>query len=159
MSLKDIYKELDQKKKGLLEEKLGEITEINVGLLGDFIAVEHLEDKASADKQAIEVKATHGDIGYDVEALDDSEAAAKLIASQPDYFDLLITDYDMPGLNGIELAKKINKWAPDLPVLMISGREEASNASMGVDSIKRVFIKPYNKQELYTIILQVLQTR
>jgi len=38
-------------------------------------------------------------------------------------FDMLITDFQMPGMNGFEMARHLTKNRPALPVLLISGAE------------------------------------
>jgi CheY-like chemotaxis protein len=45
--------------------------------------------------------------------------------------DLLITDYEMPGMNGRSLAHRLCQNDPDLPVLVVSGRPEASDWAEG----------------------------
>lgn len=95
--------------------------------------------------------------GYAVEAVSDSGEAAALIAANPVHFDLMITDYDMPGMNGVELVKMIKQWAPDLPVIMVSGREEAVVASQDFEAIKKVLKKPYDKTELQLVINSILK--
>jgi DNA-binding NtrC family response regulator len=47
-----------------------------------------------------------------------SDAMAKF---DRDRFDMLVTDYRMDGMNGLELAKLIRKKAPGLPVIVVSG--------------------------------------
>lgn len=95
--------------------------------------------------------------GYVVKAVGNSAEAAALIAATPSLFDLMITDYDMPGLNGVELAKSIEHCAPNLPVLMVSGREEATAASKGCKGIRKIFHKPYDKNELHLVIHAILK--
>jgi CheY-like chemotaxis protein len=36
-------------------------------------------------------------------------------------FDLALLDYQMPGMTGVELAQEIKLFAPDIPVVLISG--------------------------------------
>jgi CheY-like chemotaxis protein len=48
---------------------------------------------------------------------------AELSAAREPAFDLLITDYNMPELNGVELALRLTLRQPDLPVLLISGEQ------------------------------------
>lgn len=36
-------------------------------------------------------------------------------------FDLVVTDYKMPKMNGVELISEIRKLCPDLPIILISG--------------------------------------
>lgn len=97
--------------------------------------------------------------GYTVEAVSDSAKAAALIAANPTHFDLLITDYDMPGMNGVELIEMIEQWAPNLPVIMVSGQEEAVAASQKCEAIKKVLNKPYDKTELQLAINSILEKR
>lgn len=59
--------------------------------------------------------------------------------------DLLITDYAMPGMNGLELARKARELRPHLPVLLATGYSE-----LPVDE-KIEFLhlgKPYTQHEL-----------
>ena len=57
--------------------------------------------------------------GYRVIACEDAECAVETAARTP--FDLLVTDFQMPGMNGLELAIELTKLRPGLPVLMVSG--------------------------------------
>jgi YesN/AraC family two-component response regulator len=44
---------------------------------------------------------------------------------QNDSFDLLLTDYYMPGLTGLELAQQVQNKSPDLPIVLMSGGGES----------------------------------
>jgi CheY-like chemotaxis protein len=58
--------------------------------------------------------------GHTVELAEDgTEALAKLGSSGP--FDLLLTDVQMPGLDGVALAAKAWAGEPALPILLMSG--------------------------------------
>ena len=56
---------------------------------------------------------------YSVQTVQDGEAAINLLKQQT--FDLLITDYDMPEMNGYELFKKCKTIKSGLPVMFITG--------------------------------------
>jgi len=58
-------------------------------------------------------------IGYDVDCVTDGEEA--MIAIEKDNYFLLITDYEMPGINGIDLTKKVRNLRPSMPIIGISG--------------------------------------
>lgn len=57
--------------------------------------------------------------GYAVLAAEDGPSALEI--SMWASFDMLITDFQMPGMNGFLLADRITKRRPGLPVLLISG--------------------------------------
>ena len=99
-------------------------------------------------------------LGYLVTAADSANQALALIRQNPSGFDLVITDYDMPKITGLELARQLARVLPGLPVIMVSGRnvefsrQESSN-------IKNFIVKPYDKGILSRGINDVLcpQTR
>ena len=95
-------------------------------------------------------------LGYQVTARGDSSEALDLFIRQEQYFDLLITDFDMPNLNGIELVNEIIQINETLPVIMISGREDAVGLAESIDNIKKVFLKPYRQDELAGLIFTTL---
>ncbi|WP_419784934.1 ABC transporter substrate binding protein [Pseudodesulfovibrio sp.] len=98
-------------------------------------------------------------MGQRVTAIGDPEEAAQLVAEDPTAFDLIISDYDMPGLSGTELAARVSLVAPDLPIILISGREDAMAAAVGLPGIRQVIIKPYDKDDLGDAIGAVLGMR
>lgn len=63
--------------------------------------------------------------------------------------DLVLTDLGMPGMNGWEVAKRVKRLRPNLPVILVTGwgtglEEEEINCS-GVDS---VISKPFQVNEI-----------
>ncbi|GAB5375722.1 MAG: hypothetical protein AcusKO_21840 [Acuticoccus sp.] len=86
------------------------------------------------------------DFGYDVcEASSGAEALAMIDPDNP--VDLLLTDVQMPGMNGFELANAARAILPDLKVLYFSGYTGYSDADMGA-VIAPVISKPCIPQEL-----------
>ena len=65
--------------------------------------------------------------GYFVIAVLSPERALEQFRNRefPADIDLIITDHVMPGMNGSEFVRKVREFAPDVPVLVISGMEEA----------------------------------
>jgi CheY-like chemotaxis protein len=45
----------------------------------------------------------------------------------PTPVDLIVTDHIMPGMNGVEFITAVRQFAPDIPVLVISGMAEAED--------------------------------
>jgi CheY-like chemotaxis protein len=97
-------------------------------------------------------------LGYEVVIKTNSLEALRLFESQPDSFDLVITDMTMPNLTGTQLAEKMLKIKPDLPVILCTGFsariDEKRIDKMG---IKGYLTKPIIKKELAVTIKKVLQ--
>jgi two-component system cell cycle sensor histidine kinase/response regulator CckA len=87
--------------------------------------------------------------GYDVlSASSGMEAVAILRRSSPSV-NLLITDYNMPGMNGLELGRECSALNAALPVLYISGDHPDQELRADLDLRKRGFLaKPFRREEL-----------
>lgn len=57
---------------------------------------------------------------FDVVSLDNPLLAMEYIASR--HFDIIVTDYDMPAINGLDLLKTIKEKYPNLPVIFYTGQ-------------------------------------
>ena len=89
--------------------------------------------------------------GHDVEATHNGRDALAMF--EPDRFDLIITDYAMPGMNGNQLAAAIKADAPDQPVIMITGHAGTLSPSPSVDFI---IGKPFRLEHLREAIAKVM---
>ena len=68
--------------------------------------------------------------------------------------DLLITDLAMPGMNGIELAKRLVGNRPGLPVLVMSGFTDETLAVEGAPI--PLLAKPFTPRELRQRVAEIL---
>ncbi|MDP2417678.1 MAG: response regulator [Hydrogenophaga sp.] len=59
--------------------------------------------------------------GYQVTAFTDQEHAIAAVRANPQGFDLLLTDHNMPGVSGLEVARAVLALNPALPVALTSG--------------------------------------
>jgi len=59
--------------------------------------------------------------GHSVLAAGNGHQALQIFQNKHHDIDAAILDYDMPGMNGFELAVRLKSYAPHLPILMISG--------------------------------------
>lgn len=66
--------------------------------------------------------------GYGVIVASSGRQALELFHTRATDIDAVISDYQMPGMNGAELAAELKRWKPTLPVIMISGRQPAPQA-------------------------------
>lgn len=85
--------------------------------------------------------------GHKVRAVEDGIGA--LEALQDTCFDLLITDIVMPGLDGIELALKVTRDHPEMPVLLMTGYSAERQRAHNLDElICDVVTKPFTLQKI-----------
>ncbi|MEQ9126380.1 MAG: response regulator [Alphaproteobacteria bacterium] len=93
--------------------------------------------------------------GHEVDAVADGvEALAALIA---DRFDLLLADIVMPGLDGIELARRAAEDDPGLRVVLITGfAAVALRANREAPPGAQVLSKPMHLRELVTQVDEIL---
>jgi DNA-binding NtrC family response regulator len=62
-----------------------------------------------------------GSNGYEILLAADAHQALKFLRSRSNGIDAIITDYEMPGMNGVEFANEVKRRYPSLPILMMSG--------------------------------------
>ena len=62
-----------------------------------------------------------GSYGYEVVVAANARQALERFHSEADEIAAVIADYDMPGMNGAELAAELKRCNPNLPVIMVSG--------------------------------------
>jgi DNA-binding NtrC family response regulator len=95
------------------------------------------------------------DMGHVSErALDGSEALAKLETVNPD---LVLLDYQMPGINGIEVLKEIRRRDHHLPVIMITAYGTIERAVEAVKAGADDFItKPFDPEHLALVVKKAL---
>jgi len=60
-------------------------------------------------------------LGYRVRGLASALEAEAVFRAAPDDFDLLVTDLRMPGLGGLDLARRLRSVRPGLPVVLVTG--------------------------------------
>ncbi|WDP90278.1 MAG: PAS domain S-box protein [Desulfobacter sp.] len=60
-------------------------------------------------------------MGYSVTAATSSEEALAHIRNAPRYFDLVLTDMTMPGMNGLDLSRSIKAINPGIPIVLCTG--------------------------------------
>jgi PAS domain S-box-containing protein len=96
-------------------------------------------------------------LGYLVTSLADAAEALDAVRTAPQAFDLVVADYNMPGLSGLELARALAALRPELPVIISTGyitdalRKQA--AELGVRELVR---KENTVEELGAAVRRVL---
>jgi two-component system cell cycle sensor histidine kinase/response regulator CckA len=118
---------------------------------GAILFVEDDEDQLQSISRILEKN------GFSVTASGRPLDAIGMVVAQPERFELLITDYDMPHIDGIALIRRIHAANPKMPAILISGRQDAVRAARDVPAIRRVFIKPYSTPDLTAAINTILE--
>lgn len=89
--------------------------------------------------------------GFRATCATNGNEALVLLKSSP--FCLMLTDYNMPGMNGLKLSEEALKAAPGLIIVMITGDHLAQlkhkAAKLGITA---VLAKPLNTKELFSLI-------
>jgi PAS domain S-box-containing protein len=87
-------------------------------------------------------------LGHEADGASSAEQAGELFSQFP--FDTLLSDVSLPGMNGIELARKLRRQDPALKVIFASGYGRAIGE--GVDFPCNILCKPYTLEQLQTIL-------
>jgi two-component system, cell cycle response regulator CpdR len=81
--------------------------------------------------------------GHQVVAVPDGDAAVSSLAEND--YDLLLADIVMPGVDGIDLAKRVNEDKPGVKVMLITGFAAVElKAKSVLDPSARVLSKPFH---------------
>lgn len=96
--------------------------------------------------------------GYRVVAVKDCMEALRLFGRAPDEFDLVITDLTMPGMTGVELARKLLSMRPDIPVILSTGFNEVMTEQEAKSlGISELLLKPTSIEEVKRIVRRALE--
>jgi len=99
--------------------------------------------------------------GYEVHAeVDGAAALARVRASPPKTFDVVITDLRMPNLDGIGLLKALAVQEPNLPVILLTAHGTVDSA---VEAVKLgafdYLEKPFDRDQIHQVVEKASATR
>ena len=99
-------------------------------------------------------------LGYEVVTTTSSREALAIFRAEPERFDLVITDYTMPHLTGIDLANQLLTIRGDIPIILCTGHSDAVSPEIAKEKGIRAFLmKPLSKQEMAEAIRRVLDSK
>ena len=91
--------------------------------------------------------------GYEVLEAGDGEEALRISHQHVEPIAGLVTDVDMPGMDGVELARRLAQQRPELPVLFISGL-----AQEGLDGEHSRFVsKPFSEGAILENLRELIE--
>lgn len=89
----------------------------------------------------------------------DGTEAMEIFMRDPYAFDVMITDQRMPEVSGLELAGQVKKIRPDLPVILVTGWNDAAVQSEEAGSpVDRILGKPIRMETMIKVINELRQS-
>lgn len=129
-------------------------TTISIPIKGGTEKILLVDDEEAVAKMEQEMLAY---LGYHVTICTSSLEASKAFKTNPDSFDLVVTDMTMPNMTGDQLAMELIKTRPDIPIIICTGFSERINqekaAAMGM---KGLLMKPLVRAEMAQMVRKAL---
>lgn len=94
--------------------------------------------------------------GHDISLATDGDVALKLLLA--DQFDLVLLDWNLPKVSGVDLLGQYRNLGNRTPVIMLTGRSDIDDKEMGLDiGADDYLAKPFNLVELSARIRALLR--
>jgi len=94
--------------------------------------------------------------GYAVDVANDGEQG--LYLAEVNGYDLLILDLNLPGMDGLEVCRRLRASKPELLILMLTARDQVGDKVVGLDlGADDYMIKPFHFQELAARVRALLR--
>lgn len=98
--------------------------------------------------------------GHDIATAGDGTEALEVLVGTDSPFDLMLTDIQMPVMDGIALALAAARYFPDLPILLMTGYAEQRERASGLNAIVHdVISKPFSVADIRTAVADALASR
>ena len=96
--------------------------------------------------------------GYEVDVVGDGQAALHRAVRRGR--DLMVLDLGLPGMDGLEVCRRVRVDQPDLPVLMLTARTDEVDFVVGLDAGADDYVgKPFRLAELLARVRALLRRR
>ncbi len=90
--------------------------------------------------------------GIEVHCFSSGEAAVAAFEAERSGFSLVLTDLDMPGLNGIGVCQRLRNINPDCPIVLITGSQNIISMDAIRYGFKALIRKPFSISDLDVLI-------
>ncbi|SMP15001.1 two-component system, chemotaxis family, response regulator CheY [Desulfurobacterium pacificum] len=115
-------------------------TNINILVVDDMAAMRKI------------LKTLLAQLGYkNVDEAEDGKQALEILKKNPNKYGLVITDWNMPNMTGIELVQEIRKdpELKHLPILMVTAEAKKENVLMAIKAgVNNYIVKPFTAETL-----------
>jgi CheY-like chemotaxis protein len=85
-------------------------------------------------------------LGYEVSSADSGENGLRIFIKNP--FDVVLSDYEMPGMDGVALACSVKKSSPRTRVVIMTGAGKEAVFSRMSAAVDEVISKPFTLAEI-----------
>ena len=92
-------------------------------------------------------------LGYEVSSADSGENGLNVFRKSN--FDIVLSDYDMPGMDGVAFACSVKNCSPRTPVVIMTGSGRESVFSRKSTAVDEVISKPFTLAEIDETIQNV----
>jgi len=99
-------------------------------------------------------------LGYSVDARTNSLECLEVFRAHPDEYDLIITDFTMPRMNGMELISEIRKIRQTIPIILCTGFSRSIlSTKMTTLAIDSLIMKPFSTSDLAFSVRETIDSR
>jgi len=96
------------------------------------------------------------DRGYNVAMVEDGRRAIRLVSRR--YFDVILIDIRMPGINGLETYKEVKKIIPTAAVIMMTGDSKEELVKKAIEEgAYAVIYKPFNVKRVIKLVEEAVK--
>jgi DNA-binding response OmpR family regulator len=92
----------------------------------------------------------------DLRVCESGDATLRAFEEADEPVDLLITDFDMPGMNGIDLARRVRNRSPRTRILMMTGSTDFLPDVIHCPDLDAVVPKPFSIDRLEEVVGKML---
>jgi response regulator RpfG family c-di-GMP phosphodiesterase len=95
--------------------------------------------------------------GIEVATAESGAVALEILADRP--VDLIVTDYKMPGMNGLEFLGRAQKVAPKVPRILVTAFPDLEIAIKAINEagIENFFTKPFEPEQVLGVVRELLK--
>src|SRR5262245_57279912 len=94
---------------------------------------------------------------YAIAAATDAAGALDMLRGNPAAYDLLISDLNMPGMDGLALIREVRRLSTRLPIIIVTGFSTESSAIEAVNlGVAGYLVKPFKPSEVLAVIARAL---
>ena len=98
--------------------------------------------------------------GHEIVTAQDGAEALEILTVADGQFDLLLTDIQMPVMDGIALALSVARDFPDLTILLMTGFADQRERASGLNAIAHdVITKPFSVADIRTAVADALASK